>query len=276
MLKMTAPEKESQREGSTNLRESQQEPRNLDSKKGIIRRLRRGRDARTKFVDSHINKKLAFQIRSLRGDLTQEEAVEKLGMNQNAISRLENPYYGKATLTTLKRIASAYDVGLVVEFVPFSKLINQVSGTHYVEHGLSPETMNVPSFEEELPAIEKAEEAEESIGDSAVWWSKFTNALGSSLTPREDSALTASQQQIREEVKEFTKTLEVQNAGTTANIFPPRANDMGTGQCNTKVVLGTPPVSLYQSDYLRMGSRAHNTRQTHRRRSSGAVIEQTS
>jgi len=74
---------------------------------------------------------------------------EKVGMNQNAISRLENPYYGKATITTLKRIAAAFDVGLVVEFVPFSKLVKKISGTPYVERGLSPESLDVPSFDEE-------------------------------------------------------------------------------------------------------------------------------
>ena len=89
-------------------------------------------------------------MRSLRGDMSQEQAMDKLGMNQNAISRLENPYYGKATLTTLKRIAAAYDVGLLVEFVPFSRLVDHVSGTPSTDPGLSPLTMNVPSFEEEL------------------------------------------------------------------------------------------------------------------------------
>jgi len=76
--------------------------------------------------------------------------VEELtGIKQQAISRLENPSYGKATLTTLKKIAAAFDVGLLVEFVPFSQLIKRVSGTPYIERGLSPETMNVPSFDEE-------------------------------------------------------------------------------------------------------------------------------
>lgn len=103
-------------------------------------------------MDSHVNKTVAFQTRALRGALSQEQAVEKLGMNQNAISRLENPYYGKATLTTLKRIASAYDVGLVVEFVPFSQLVNRISGTPYVEYGLRPESFNVASFDNEVSA----------------------------------------------------------------------------------------------------------------------------
>jgi transcriptional regulator with XRE-family HTH domain len=156
---MTDSVKELQKADSTNSTEEGQtwESRNLISRESLIRRLKRGPDARAKFVDSHINKTLAFQIRSLRGDASQQEMMEKLGMNQNAISRLENPYYGKATLTTLKRVAAAHDVGLLVEFVPFSRLIDRVSGTPHLDLGLSPGTMNVQSFEEDLPELERPE-----------------------------------------------------------------------------------------------------------------------
>jgi hypothetical protein len=88
---------------------------------------------------------------------------QKTGIKQQVISRLENPYYGKATLTTLKKMAAANDVGLLVEFVPYSELINRVSGTPYVERGYRPETMNVPSFEEE----EKEGVLEEGQNDNA-------------------------------------------------------------------------------------------------------------
>jgi transcriptional regulator with XRE-family HTH domain len=70
-------------------------------------------------------------------------------MNQNSVSRLENPEYGKPTLTTLKRLAAAFDVALVVRFVPFSKLVNWVSGTPFIEEGLSTESLVVTNFNEE-------------------------------------------------------------------------------------------------------------------------------
>ncbi len=146
---MTQLENKSQKEDLKNSQEDSLQSTNLTSKEGLIRRLRKGRDARTRFVESHLDKKLAFQIRSLRGDSSQEKVEELTGIKQQAISRLENPSYGKATLTTLKKIAAAFDVGLLVEFVPFSQLIKRVSGTPYIERGLSPETMNVPSFDEE-------------------------------------------------------------------------------------------------------------------------------
>src|ERR1700691_3290001 len=98
---------------STNFSDDAPMSTNLNSRKSLIRRLRKGRAVRTRFVESHLDKKLALQIRSLRGDLSQEEMEQKTGIKQQAISRLENPYYGKATLTTLKKFAAANDVGLL-------------------------------------------------------------------------------------------------------------------------------------------------------------------
>jgi transcriptional regulator with XRE-family HTH domain len=163
---MTQLESRSQKDDLTRSQEDSQQSTNLNSKKSLIRRLRKSRDARTKFVESHLNKKLAFQIRSLRGDSSQEKVEEMTGIKQQAISRLENPYYGKATLTTLKRIAAAYDVGLLVEFVPFSELVNRVSGTPYTEYGFRPETMNVPSFEEEEKRGALKEEVNRAVAPS--------------------------------------------------------------------------------------------------------------
>src|SRR6266478_2400244 len=108
---------------------------NLNSRMGLIRRLRRGRDARAQFVSSHVDKTIAFQLRAIRNeqDLSQEQLAEMVEMNQNAISRLESEWYGKATISTLKRLAAALDVALVVRFVPFSQLIDWVSGTPFVD-----------------------------------------------------------------------------------------------------------------------------------------------
>lgn len=81
---------------------------------------------------------------------SQEQLAAEVGMPQTAISRLESSNYGKATITTLKRLARVYDVALEVCFVPFSKFVNRISGTPYVEHGLSSDALDVPSFEEEV------------------------------------------------------------------------------------------------------------------------------
>jgi transcriptional regulator with XRE-family HTH domain len=87
-------------------------------------------------------------MREARG-WSQERLAAQVGMPQTAISRLESSSYGKPTITTLKRMARVYDVALEVRFVPFSKLLNRISGTPYVESGLSSDAIDVPSFDEE-------------------------------------------------------------------------------------------------------------------------------
>jgi transcriptional regulator with XRE-family HTH domain len=124
---------------------------NSDGSKTLIKRLRRSRKVREQFVESHISKGIAFQVRATRDRLgwKQDRLASEVGMTQNAISRLESPEYGKPTITTLKRLAAALDVGLVVHFVPFSQMIDWVSGTPRVDPGLAAESLAVPTFQAE-------------------------------------------------------------------------------------------------------------------------------
>jgi transcriptional regulator with XRE-family HTH domain len=76
------------------------------------------------FVASHLANNIAAQIfstRELRG-LTQTELAEMAGMAQARISVMEYSGYENFSVKTLKRLASALDVALVVRFVPFSEL----------------------------------------------------------------------------------------------------------------------------------------------------------
>jgi transcriptional regulator with XRE-family HTH domain len=152
--KMITKVKELQKPGLTGSPEGKQSFTNLISRKALTKRLMRGRETRARFVESHLNKGLAFQIQSLRDrkDWSQQELADKLGTNQNAVYRLENPGYGKPTLTTLKKVAAVFDVALVVRFVPFSQVVNWVSGTPFIDRGLTPSALEVPSFEDELEA----------------------------------------------------------------------------------------------------------------------------
>jgi transcriptional regulator with XRE-family HTH domain len=95
-----------------------------------------------------------YQIRAIRDhqELSQEKLAEMVGMNQNAISRLESPDRGRPTITTLKRLAKAFDVGLVVAFVPFSQLVRMVSGIPFVQRGLSTDYLTPESFHQEQQA----------------------------------------------------------------------------------------------------------------------------
>jgi DNA-binding Xre family transcriptional regulator len=77
------------------------------------------------FVASQISIGLPFQIYALRiqREWTQQQLAEKTGMLQPRISAMERPGGSKLNLDTLRRSASAFDVALVVRFVPFSELV---------------------------------------------------------------------------------------------------------------------------------------------------------
>jgi len=123
----------------------------LYSKRGLTERLRRGKEARAKLVSSNLDKGVAFQIRATRDKrkMTQAALAAETGMTQNNVSRLEDESYGRQTLSSLKRIAEALDVALVVRLVPFSQYIDWLSGTPFLDEGIRPEAMAVPSFEDE-------------------------------------------------------------------------------------------------------------------------------
>jgi transcriptional regulator with XRE-family HTH domain len=119
----------------------------------LLEILKKGRKIRSRFVESHLDKSIAFQIRSLRDEekWTQAQFAEKLGIKHpnNVSARLENPNYGKLTLSTLKQIAATCDVALVVWFVPFSRFLKWVTGTPYIDNGLSEGFYDIPSFDKD-------------------------------------------------------------------------------------------------------------------------------
>jgi len=101
---------------------------------------------RHQFAEEEVNVGIAFQIRSLRNrqKLTQAELAELLGdkKKQPLLSAWENPNYGKYTLGTLRDLAKAFDVGLLVRFVPFSTLVDWTIN-------LTSDVIGPPSFSEE-------------------------------------------------------------------------------------------------------------------------------
>lgn len=107
------------------------------------------RESRELFIDEHINVGIAFQINGIRRrqQLVQKKLAERLGITQPQISAWESPGYGKYTLQTLKDLAKAFDVGLLVRFVPFSKMIDWTIN-------LTGETIAPASFPEEQSGID--------------------------------------------------------------------------------------------------------------------------
>ena len=98
---------------------------------------------RRAFADE-IATSLAFQIRRLREarELRQEDLAEIMDKKQPTISQWEDPNYGRYSLKTLKELAAAFDVALLVRFAAFSELADWTVD-------VSPSRLTPPSYEEE-------------------------------------------------------------------------------------------------------------------------------
>jgi len=69
-------------------------------------------------VDEFFNSSIATQIKTLRKqrDWTQEDLAKKANMKQARISLLENASYSSWSMSTLRRLAEAFDLTLYVTF----------------------------------------------------------------------------------------------------------------------------------------------------------------
>lgn len=97
------------------------------------------------YMEEHENMRIAAQIRALREErgLSQEQLAQLAGMKQERISVLENSEYDAWTLKTLRKLASAFDTNLTVEFSRFSDAIMKVAN-------LRPSHLAVPDREKDL------------------------------------------------------------------------------------------------------------------------------
>lgn len=104
------------------------------------------------YYSSDISTGLAFQIRLLREKKgwTQERLAQLTEKKQETISQWENPNYSSYTLNSLKKLAEAFDVALLVEFVPFSELVERNTTR-------TPERLAPSSFTEEDQALDVAD-----------------------------------------------------------------------------------------------------------------------
>jgi len=105
-------------------------------------------------IDAQIEIDLPFQIRALRKqeELTQPQLAELAGMKQSRISKMEKPGGARFTLETLRRLAKALDVALIVRFAPFGELV--AWSTEF-----NPDSFAVPSFDKECQATREREKA---------------------------------------------------------------------------------------------------------------------
>ena len=121
------------------------------------------RDYRDQFAEDDIINGLAFQIRQMRDsrEWDQEKLATLMHKTQPQIAQWENPNYGRYTLKTLLKFRKAFDVALLVKFVPFSELVDWTAN-------LTPERQAPPSYSEEQEQDRRQVEQNLRLADFSV------------------------------------------------------------------------------------------------------------
>jgi len=118
---------------------------NLNNKRQKLVRKLTNKEYRDAWVDESVKTVVPFQIQAMRNQRSwsQEMLGEKAGMLRNAVSRVESVDYGNLSLNTLLRIAHGFDCGLLVKFVPFSRMAREFES-------VSPSALEVNEFGKDI------------------------------------------------------------------------------------------------------------------------------
>jgi len=83
-------------------------------------------EARRDYADSFLDSAIALQIKALRlqRKWSQKELAERAGMKQSRISAMERADYSRWSLSTLRRLAYAFDLALEVHFESFGTFLD--------------------------------------------------------------------------------------------------------------------------------------------------------
>lgn len=191
----------------------------LQSREDLIADLQ-SKKFRDAFVSSRVSNTLALQIRAMRQERGWSQAYlgELLGTSQNAVYRLESPQYGKPSITTLKRLASIFDVGLSVWFSPFSKLVDRVSN-------LSTDDILVPSFDND-PGLQDGVVASSQIQPPLALASDSIQTISLVLVTNTNDSLTID---MKLPAVVNRTTGENRSFGINQNTFDPNVKSVSFG-----------------------------------------------
>jgi transcriptional regulator with XRE-family HTH domain len=115
-------------------------------------------DVRYTYAEGFLNAFIAAQIKTLRGDMSQQELADLVGTKQSGISRLENVNYSAWKVETLRKLARAFHLRLRISFEEFGTLIPDIE--NFNTANLSRRRFeDDPAFGEESQ-MEKAKERE--------------------------------------------------------------------------------------------------------------------
>jgi transcriptional regulator with XRE-family HTH domain len=189
----------------------------LHSKQSLREKLR-SRKFRESFVSSRIAQSIAMQARVLRQrqEMSQADLARLLGTSQNAIYRLENPKYGRPNISTLEKVASFFDVGLIVRFASFSEIAEWTLN-------LSGKSLEIPDFEHDTGFMEPEQEPEQAatiaptLGPIPIYADR--QGLGQGLTHghKDDGISRAHRKEKPTSMKQLIREIQAGNAQELAS-----------------------------------------------------------
>lgn len=122
---------------------------------------------RDAYMADQVRTGIAYQVRAMREqperNWTQIELGERMPKKkpQSAIARIEDPDYGRVSLTTLLELASAFDVAITVQFVEWDEFLERT-------RDVSPSALEKQSFDlDSREIITTSEVKNQEISDSA-------------------------------------------------------------------------------------------------------------
>lgn len=110
----------------------------------LAEELRASTEARLQYASDLLNARLALQIKTLRmqHDLTQEQLANLAGLYQSQISAMEQISCNSWKVSTLQKLAKAFDLALSVRFLSYGKFLEEALS-------LSRESLEQPSFDQD-------------------------------------------------------------------------------------------------------------------------------
>jgi transcriptional regulator with XRE-family HTH domain len=119
--------------------------------RGAVVESLRSKSYRHKLVAEHLKVTIPAQFQAMREDRgwTQRQLADITGLKQSWISHLEDPDNEAFTLDTLKKFGEAFDVALVLRWVPFSQFVDWIANLEMRD--LAP-----PPFDDDIALAEPA------------------------------------------------------------------------------------------------------------------------
>lgn len=125
----------------------------MDAVRAALKQEFRDPEARRDYAEEFLNSYIALQIKTLRlqRGWSQKELAERAGMKQSRISAMEQADYSGWSVGTLRRLAEAFDLALVVRFESYGTFLEDATS-------VSRPALERPSFPDD-PAFKEEEEA---------------------------------------------------------------------------------------------------------------------